>query len=186
MSLADLTDAELLTRARDEPEALGVFYDRHERAVLGFFVRRTRDAELAADLTAETFAHVVAHCRRGRAVEAPLAWLYRIAANQLADLQRRGRVAESARRRLGLERLEPSDDVLAEIAALGEDERVRALPEALGELPPEQREALIGRYVREDSYERIAGAQQTTPQAARQRVSRALRALRRSIERSNP
>ena len=186
MAFADLTDAELLARARSEPEALGVFYDRHEGAVLAYFVRRTRDAELAADLTAETFAHVVAHCRRGRPVQAPLGWLFRIAANELTDWQRRGRVADGARRRLGMERIEPSEEVLDAITALGDDERVRALPEALGELAPEQREALIGRFVREDSYERIADAQQTTPQAARQRVSRALRTLRRSLERSNP
>ena len=32
------------------------FYVRHVDEMLGFFVRRTRDAELAADLTAETFA----------------------------------------------------------------------------------------------------------------------------------
>ena len=49
-----LTDDELLSS--NDPEAFGVFYDRHVKALLGYFARRTYDAEEAADLTAETFA----------------------------------------------------------------------------------------------------------------------------------
>ena len=46
------TDEELL--ASHDSEAFGVFYDRHVRALLGYFARRTRDPEMAADLTAQT------------------------------------------------------------------------------------------------------------------------------------
>src|ERR671928_142087 len=48
------TDEDLLVA--NTPEAFGEFYDRHARTVLGYFARRTRDPEVAADLTAETFA----------------------------------------------------------------------------------------------------------------------------------
>jgi RNA polymerase sigma-70 factor (ECF subfamily) len=40
--------------------SFALFYRRHVDAMLGFFSRRTRDAELAADLTAETFAAALA------------------------------------------------------------------------------------------------------------------------------
>ena len=50
----DPDDEHLLLSA--DPEDFGVFYDRHVHAVIGYFSRRTRDPELAADLTAETFA----------------------------------------------------------------------------------------------------------------------------------
>lgn len=71
------TDAELLAAATRDPEALGVFYDRHESAVLAYFARRTRNPEVAADLAAETFAAVVAQVRRRRAaVRDPAAWLW--------------------------------------------------------------------------------------------------------------
>jgi DNA-directed RNA polymerase specialized sigma24 family protein len=54
VSAAAPTDGELLgSPGRD---AFGTFYDRHTRAIMEFFVRRTRDPESAADLTAETFA----------------------------------------------------------------------------------------------------------------------------------
>src|SRR5512133_2251953 len=52
-----LTDEDLL--CSEDPEAFGVFYDRHVRALLAYFARRTGDAEVAADLTAETFASAI-------------------------------------------------------------------------------------------------------------------------------
>ena len=47
------SDQDLL--AGRDPDSFELFYIRHVESVLGFFPRRTRDAELAADLTAETF-----------------------------------------------------------------------------------------------------------------------------------
>ena len=58
------TDEELLAAVDGEPEAFGVFYRRHVRPLLGYFVRRTGDAELAADLCAETFAAALDGLRR--------------------------------------------------------------------------------------------------------------------------
>ena len=47
------TDEQLL---KGGPQAFGEFYARHERAVFRYFYRRVVDAEVAADLTAESFA----------------------------------------------------------------------------------------------------------------------------------
>ena len=49
-------DETLLEAGRSDAEAFGLFYGRRVDAVLAFFLRRTRNRELAADLTAETFA----------------------------------------------------------------------------------------------------------------------------------
>src|SRR5215207_4328992 len=86
--------------------AFGVFYERHERAILGFFGAVTRRPEVAADLTAETFALALASvetfdAERGNA----RMWLFGIARNVLAQSARRGRVDSAARRRIGLEAL---------------------------------------------------------------------------------
>ncbi len=96
------TDDELLARfAAGDAEAFVRFYRRHLAAVLGFFLRRTRDPELTADLTAEVFAAALVAAGRYRPGERPaLAWLYGIAAHKLADSRRRGRVEDDARRRL--------------------------------------------------------------------------------------
>ena len=154
-------------------------YDRHEREVLAFFAARTRDPHVAAELTAETFAEVVAQAHRRVEVREPRGWLYAIARSKLADWHRRGRVDDRARRRVGMARIEVDDAALERISALGADPRLAAALEALA---PEERAAVVARVVAEDSYEEIARRQGTTQPAARKRVSRALARMRNQME----
>ncbi|WP_053225895.1 RNA polymerase sigma factor [Solirubrobacter soli] len=85
-------DDQLLARSRRDPAAFGTFYERYERLVLGYFMRRTRDPELAADLAAETFAVALVAARKYRGDGAPAsAWLIGIARNTLFNsLRARG------------------------------------------------------------------------------------------------
>ncbi|MGZ8647793.1 MAG: RNA polymerase sigma factor, partial [Solirubrobacteraceae bacterium] len=70
-------DEELLTSC--ETDAFAVFYDRHARTLLGYFARRTGDPQIAADLTAETFASAISAQDRYEPTGAPaLAWLFTI------------------------------------------------------------------------------------------------------------
>ncbi len=52
----DQDDVELIVRSWDEPEVFGVVFEHHAETLLGYFARRTLDAEAAADLTAENLA----------------------------------------------------------------------------------------------------------------------------------
>jgi Sigma-70 region 2 len=75
-----VSDEELLVASVGDEEAFAAFYRRHARPLAGFFMRRTGDAELAADLTAETFAAALAARRRfDPAKGAAIGWLYGIA-----------------------------------------------------------------------------------------------------------
>ena len=171
------TDEELLTSG--DPASFEAFYGRHVEAVLGFFARRTRDAELAADLTAETFAAALAGRRRFRpAAGAGGAWLYGIAMNKLADAQRRGFAERRARRRMGMERIELHEDDVLAIEALGTATTATAL---LQVLPDDQRAAISAHVLRGVPYRDIAAAQHVSEAAVRKRVSRGLAALRERI-----
>src|SRR5215217_7556045 len=89
MFMDDRTDAELL--CAPDTRSFELFYRRHFETVLGFFARRTRDHELSADLTAETFAAALAGRRRYRPERGRAdSWLFAIAYHKLADAQRRG------------------------------------------------------------------------------------------------
>lgn len=172
------SDVELLA---GDGEAFGVFYARHEDFVLGIFVRRVgaRGAELAADLTAETFASALAS--RGSfdpARGVPRGWLYGIARHVLADSVRRGQVQDSARRRLRLERLEIDDDTIARIEELSGDVALGAL----AELPEDQRLAVSGRVLEGIGYRELASSLRCSPSVARKRVSRGLQTLRQRLE----
>ena len=50
------SDAELIVASQDDPRAFRELYDRWAETLLGYFYRRVSDAEVAADLLAETFA----------------------------------------------------------------------------------------------------------------------------------
>jgi hypothetical protein len=62
----DRADEALLVAGKRDVEAFGLFYRRRVDAVLAFFLRRNGDRELAADLTAETFAAALAALPRYR------------------------------------------------------------------------------------------------------------------------
>ena len=173
----DATDEQLLV-ARDAA-SFELFYLRHVDAMLGFFARRTFDAEMAADLCAETFAAALASRRRFRPGGPPArAWLFGIGAKKLADAQRRGYADIRARRRLGMERIELSDQDIARIERLGEGDETRALMELL---PAEQRSAITAHVIDERPYGEIAGELQTSEAVVRKRVSRGLATMRRRI-----
>jgi RNA polymerase sigma-70 factor (ECF subfamily) len=167
------SDEDLL--AGRDPASFELFYLRHVDGVLGFFARRTRDAELAADLTADTFAAALLGRRRFRPqAGAASAWLFGIAMNKLADAQRRGYAERRACRRLGMERLELSDADIARIDSLGE-ESAGALLELLA---ADQRRAIRAHVVEERSYAEIAAREQVSEAVVRKRVSRGLAAVR--------
>ena len=112
-----VSDEVLLAGA--DPAGFEAFYGRHVDTLLAFFARRTGDAELAADLTAESFAAALSGRRRYRPqAGAAAAWLYGIAMEKLADARRRGSADGRARRRLGMERIELTDADIARIDAL--------------------------------------------------------------------
>src|SRR5918998_4813359 len=107
------SDDQLLLAARRDPDAYAVFYRRHVDAVLRYLLYRTRSAEQAAELTAEVFAAALESSGRFKRLDTPArAWLFGIVNNKLADSRRRGRIADEARRRLGVERLGLDDAAL--------------------------------------------------------------------------
>src|SRR3954452_4099935 len=180
LRVIERSDETLLTALDDEPDAFAEFYRRHVTALLGYFVRRTRDPELAADLCAETFAAALAGAHRYRPERGPaVAWLYGIARRLLAHARRRGAVEDHARRRLGMAPLALTDEALERIEALASAEAsATALHAALDALPADQRDALEARVVDERGYAEIALAARTSESVIRQRVSRGLAGLR--------
>ncbi len=167
----------LLTAPRSGAEAFAAFYRHFERSMLGFFVRATGRADLAADLTAETFACALESVStydpaKGRAEQ----WLFGIARNVLGTSCRHGRVDAAARQRLGLPKLILDDHAAETIARLSTGQDQATL--ALAELPQEQRHAIEARVLQERDYAAIARELDCSEAVVRQRVSRGLRALR--------
>ena len=171
-------DDELLLGTQRDPELFGAFYRHHEDAVLAFMVRRVRDPELAADLTAEVFAAALASVGRFKPRRQPAAaWLFGIARNVLGRSLERRRVEDRARRKLGMAPIEIGPDLADEILALEED---AAIAKLLATLPVAEADAVRARVVEGAPYAELAAELQCSEQVIRQRVSRGLARLRKS------
>jgi RNA polymerase sigma factor (sigma-70 family) len=183
MSAAKMkSDARLLRDARGHPAAFRELYERYADGVHGFHLRRTRDADAAHDLTAETFAQAWLSRTRFRDEAGGSAgpWLFAIARHVLLASVRRQTLERSACERLGV--FEPLDREPVEVEPA--ESWLEGLDEALDELPESQREAIHLRVLADLDYDGVADALGTTPRAARVRVSRGLAALRKRI--TNP
>ena len=171
------SDEELLAAARSDPAAFGAFYGRFEERILRYFLSRVGDAEVAADLTAETFAAALASVGRFRAKKgAAGAWLFGIARHTLAMSARRGRVEARARRRLGMPPLELTDALIERIDALA-----GPAVELVRELPLEQEQAVRARVIDERDYADIAKDLRCSEAVVRKRVSRGLAQMREEL-----
>lgn len=181
---SDTDDDALLVRVADGDErAFDAFYLRHRDAIVGYHLRRTARREVAFDLTAETFAELIASAERFDPARGPaVGWLFGIAANKLRESLRRGRVEREARQRLEHQRIVLEDADLEQVDALASATDERMLTAQLAALPDAQREAILARVVDERPYPEIAAELRCSEAVVRKRVARGLSLLRTRLE----
>ena len=166
-----------------DPAVFDAFYRSHAESLLRYFYRRTDDPDVAADLCAETFAAVLTNSRQFDAERgSATGWLYGIAKRQLAMYWRRRKVADRARKRLGIPR-EPIDEESVQALRRTEDilDGAAAL-DALEKLPVKLRKAVRLRVIDQLEYPEIAHEFNCSPGAARTRVSRGLHQLNEMLQ----
>jgi RNA polymerase sigma factor (sigma-70 family) len=170
-------DADLLG-SRD-PNDFGRFYERHVDAILAYLGPRVRGADVAFDLTAETFARAFERREQYDPARGPgVAWLLVIARNLLIDSARRSRVLDESRRRLGVAAVAVDDEQLELIETRSQVD-LRAV---LRGLPTDQGEAIIRHFLLDESYPEIAQQLSCSEQVVRKRVSRGLANARQVVE----
>jgi len=128
-----------------DKDAFGQLYDHYQPSVYRFLYYRVGSATLAEDLTAETFFRALRsmHSFRWQGKDFG-AWLMTIARNLTADHFKAGRT-----------RLEQTTEDMQTLDSTSEGPEIEvlssltneALLRALGELPTEQRECLIMRFL---------------------------------------
>jgi DNA-directed RNA polymerase specialized sigma24 family protein len=98
----ELTNDDLVFRARTQAEALGRLYEMYYQRIFSFCVHRLFNKEIAEDITSAVFLEVARSIRlfRGRTVSDFQSWLYAIAANQanayIRKTSRRKKLLEQA------------------------------------------------------------------------------------------
>ena len=167
-----------LARTGDK-EAFGLLYDHYQASVYRFLYYRTRSQTLAEDLTSETFFRALRSMNSFRWQGKDFgAWLMTIARNLTTDHFKAGRT----RLEMSTEDMTPHDDATdgpenAVIAGLTNE----VLLKALTELPTEQRECLIMRFLQGLSIAETAAALGRSEGAVKQLQLRAVRNLAKRL-----
>ena len=180
---ADATSSDpvgsLLVRARTDPEAFGILYDRLLGPVLGWFLRRTGSPHQAMELAAETFAQALGSLHRfdpGRGTGS--AWVFGIAAHQYHRFVRRGTIDRRHRTRLQVVLPTATADEVERVVDLVDAQRFAPeLRAALEELSDGVRAAVELRIGYDLPYAEVAERLGCTEGSARTRVARGLRQL---------
>jgi RNA polymerase sigma factor (sigma-70 family) len=174
------SDAEVIGRSLDEPEAFGLIYDRHAATLLRFLGRRV-GAKIAEGLVGELFR--VAFERRttfDAARESALPWLYGIGSNLLLK-HRRGE-ARRLRASAQLAATGEATDRRASAAALDARLLFPRVADAIETLPDGEREALLLFAWEDLSYQSVAEALDLPVGTVRSRLNRARAHLRELLE----
>ena len=168
-SRSDTPDERLLVEAAQrDPAQFADLYDIFFDRIYAYIVRRVIDRAEAEDLTSEVFHHALANLRRYEWRGAPFAaWLYRIAANAIADRSER-----LARER----RLDPGPE--AEAACQEEAQDLAKVFVLVRELPDDQRRVVELRFVEQKSTREVAAEIGRSEGAVKQLQFRGLEYLR--------
>ena len=184
-----MQDAELVERVVDgDGDAFRQLVERYQRPVYGLLLRMVRTPALAEDLTQETLIkayRAIATFDRSRRFSS---WLFKIAHNTAIDHLRKKSPPTVTLETDDDERLDPLASLAApesrspEAQAAGRD-LAEALQEALMELRPDYREAILLRFQQGLPYEEIAevldlplGTVKTHLHRARKQMAATLRA----------
>jgi len=172
----------LVKAASKDPQAFGALYDAYVARILSYTYRLLGSFTDAEEATSETFYKALRAIGRFRWRRCGfLPWLYRIAANESANVQRkRARGAESP---LPDQLPGPVRDELEETeAASSGRELARALARALAEIDPRDRHIVTLHYFQGETYALIAQSAGVKESAVRVRAMRALRKLEQRLE----
>lgn len=173
------SDAALTARAKEDPEAFGLLYERYVGSIYNYIYYRTGNHHDAEDLTARTFYRALKHISRYVDRGAPFsAWLYRIAHNVVANWHR----DHSRRQIIPLDELVTGTLRREEPAALAEErEEQDLLLQAVRRLPPERQQLLILKFVEQMSNAEIAQVMGRTEGAIKSLYHRTLVVLREDL-----
>jgi RNA polymerase sigma-70 factor, ECF subfamily len=168
--VSELEERTLIEAAQHDPGRFAELYEHNFDRVYAYIVVRIYDRLEAQDLTAHVFQQALANIGKFKWRGAPfIAWLYRIAANAIADQARK-------------KSREVSETEVATTTSLDSNleqvERRARLFSAVESLPEDQRKVILLRFGEEKSIREIASALNRSEGAVKQLQFRGLENLR--------
>ena len=177
----------LIEAAQDDPSRFAELYEIHFERVYAYVARRVGERAATEELTSYVFQQALANLGKFKWRGAPFAaWLFRIAANAIAD--RAQRLVREASRESSLR---PADSAagLSPNAGIEIDleqiETVARVYRLVDELPWDQRHVIRLRFAEEKTIREIAQQLSRSEGAIKQLQFRALQTLRARLSQQN-
>ena len=172
----DAPERTQIEAAQRDPACFAQLYEDNFERVYAFIARRVHDREQAQDLTADVFHSALKNLSRFEWRGAPFAaWLFRIAANAIADRGKRAAQLEAFKQR-ELHESDPQDH-----ADLAEVEHRARLFKLVEKLPDDQRRVITMRFAHQKSIAEIAKGIGRSEGAIKQLQFRGLQSLRTMV-----
>lgn len=169
----------LVEAAQSDPAKFDALYELHFERVYTFIAYRVRDRATAEDLTSEVFHKALANLPSYEWRGVPFAaWLFRIAANAIADQSKRAAREFPA----SDDPLEPAADAGTQASEFRATEYRAQLFRLVGKLPELQKQVVYQRFVEQRSIREIAQRIDKTEGAIKQLQFRAIERLRAQME----
>jgi len=180
-------EALLAAYAAGDARAFAELYERHERPVYRYFLRQGATPPQADDLMQDTWLAIVRHAAHFEPRARFTTWLYTIARSKLVD-HWRGRddavsldgAANDPDGDLPFE-IDAGDAQRPDVQAMSR-EQARAFVDAVGQLPPAQREAFLLQAEGGLSLEEIAAVTNAGHETVKSRLRYAMAKLRTAME----
>ena len=156
---------------------LAVLFERHHRALFGYFMSMTRKQETAEDLVQDVFVRILRY-RSSYDADRPFrTWMYQIARNANLDHARKNRGEVVGIEEFGDRRPEPVSAARGPEEASIRGQDIRLLQRALDRLPADKREILVLSRFQGMKNEELAQVLDCEIGAVKVRIYRAMKAL---------
>ena len=171
----------LIEAAQQDPGCFAELYELHFERVYAYVARRVRERAAAEELTSHVFHQALANLGKFKWRGAPFAaWLFRIAANSIADR------AQKLARESGGESVAPlADSAASPEVDLEQVETLARIFRLVDGLPWDQRYVIRSRFAEELSIREIATKLSRSEGAVKQLQFRALQNLRARLSEKN-
>jgi len=171
----DAPERSLIEAAQRDPACFAQLYENNFERVYAFIARRVHDRDQAQDLTADVFHSALKNLGRFEWRGAPFAaWLFRIAANALADRGKRAARIEA----INLWEIHEADTSSGDMAEVEHRARLFKLVE---KLPADQRRVITLRFAQQKTIAEIATDIGRSEGAVKQLQFRGLQSLRTMV-----
>jgi RNA polymerase sigma-70 factor (ECF subfamily) len=169
-----LKELQIIERAKQDPKAFGVLYERYYHEIFVFINKKTDDMNISGDIASHVFYKALQNIKKYTYKGVPFsAWLYRIASNETNLYFRKNK----NQRAISIET--EGVEKMISLFEPSEERDIQPVIEAIAKLKPQEVELIELRFFEKLSFRDIAYILNTTENNAKVKTFRIIKRIRK-------